>query len=659
MTVFCPVCGLPGTSERCLSCSAPLSYAAHGEVPVDFLDTSKAEIAVTCRCGATSRHTVRCSLRVPRGHSVPRPWRHSLVVCPACGTEERLLQPVVVHVPGEHRVILRLPEGYRTRLLTVLSWWYATLARSRRPSLPAYLTQPEVEYILPESHGRRSAKGAAPRRDESSLPLPAPGPAIEIPEPTPPQADPGDETHISRHKAPPPDADHESTRPGSAPVAVVRRKRSLSRATGEAPSAEGWQADQEQPTGEYTRPAAGTPVAEEPREAPEPLSGHTTSPEEPIGAFLAGQDIEEVEDFEEVEDVEVVEELDAEELSLTGELQAATAREVDHPSEEDSPPPTPRETADRPVDALPLKGDVPPLPVIPPKVELPPVDQAGATTPGEDEQDAAATVEPPVVAMEESGEPEGAPPPQPDEEAAEATVPGAERPDLQAEPAAETPEEETPSKPGIESTRTLRSPMGPEGEDGGDELPEPTERTTKAFGESPSPVLISVPQEAPGRTTEEWHPSQLRLDKPEAAPVPPALSDDVPTIPPVDDSSSADEPAVLPPEPDEPMTDEDGLFFSETELDNALGDSLSETSPSAESLSQVVEFIERDLEEVVARDVTSSRELQDTLVLTSSSSSDVIEVPSAFDRPPAEDDRPGDTGAAAGGRGSGQIGFRD
>jgi len=174
MITFCPVSGLPQTGFfPAHSPSFPRSEQGH-DVP-DLLESQQAYIHITCDCGVTSRHLVSCSMHITDQRSYPPLDRQEWVVCSSCGEENRLLRPQILHDSAKKRVVIRLPEAFRTRTYGVMSWWFATLANSTRQTIPPYASTPTFEFIQ-ESGGKSASKKpnmpppfARPSQSSSSL----------------------------------------------------------------------------------------------------------------------------------------------------------------------------------------------------------------------------------------------------------------------------------------------------------------------------------------------------------------------------------------------------------------------------------------------------------------------------------------------------------
>lgn len=145
MISFCSLTGLPATSGwRVHSGTATSNQVLNAP---DLLKDQQAEIALTCDCGATSCHQVTCSIWVEKPENSPPLDHLELVVCPVCTKENRLLRPLVLHEQYQNKIILRLPEEYRSRAYGVLSWWFESLRLSKRSIIPDYAMTPVIEFI--------------------------------------------------------------------------------------------------------------------------------------------------------------------------------------------------------------------------------------------------------------------------------------------------------------------------------------------------------------------------------------------------------------------------------------------------------------------------------------------------------------------------------
>ena len=145
MLIYSPMTGLPTLGAHTPSHIAPFSSDAIS-FP-DLLETQKAQIRLTSNTGVSSIHEVRCSVLVKGERSYPPLDQKEIVICPVSGEEIRLVRPLVLHDPSRSRVVLRLPESYRSRAHAVMSWWFDCLSRSSRPVIPAYAMQPQFEFL--------------------------------------------------------------------------------------------------------------------------------------------------------------------------------------------------------------------------------------------------------------------------------------------------------------------------------------------------------------------------------------------------------------------------------------------------------------------------------------------------------------------------------
>ncbi len=151
MLTFCSVSGFPIAGER--GFFSPLTdmigFAQTDKMP-DLLEEQYAELRWFSDEGVRVKYKVKCSVKMTDPEAVPP----SVEFVTHEGREVPLIHPVVVHYPTEQRVVLRLPESFRDRAYTALSWWMMCLQHSPRDVVPDYARRPELEFFhLTESRG--------------------------------------------------------------------------------------------------------------------------------------------------------------------------------------------------------------------------------------------------------------------------------------------------------------------------------------------------------------------------------------------------------------------------------------------------------------------------------------------------------------------------
>lgn len=146
MLTFCAVSGLPVSGEHGFLSPVPelIGVAPSGPMP-DLLEEQEAALHWMSDEGERKTFQVQCSFVLGSGEELPASSSitHN-------GQDISLLFPVVAHIPSEHRVVLRLPDSFRSRAYTVLSWWMMCMQRSSRDSVPAYAMQPSLEFFQSE-----------------------------------------------------------------------------------------------------------------------------------------------------------------------------------------------------------------------------------------------------------------------------------------------------------------------------------------------------------------------------------------------------------------------------------------------------------------------------------------------------------------------------
>ncbi len=164
MLIYCPVTGLPIVGSP--NATYPKNGINSTDAPFpDLLESQKAQIRLTSNNGVSSIHQVHCSVQIKGDRPYPSPDRQEIVICPSSGEELRLLRLLVIHDIPRSRVVLRLPASFRSRVYSVLSWWFETLSQSSRAVIPSYALTPEIEFI-PETitHSKSdSPKTQAPK----------------------------------------------------------------------------------------------------------------------------------------------------------------------------------------------------------------------------------------------------------------------------------------------------------------------------------------------------------------------------------------------------------------------------------------------------------------------------------------------------------------
>lgn len=161
---FCSETGLPVVEQR--GDMAGRSTGT-GLFP-DLLEEQQAQLQLTCDCGVSSSHQAACSLHITGQRKVP-PARAELVPCPSCGDNVPLLRPLVIHDEKRHQLILRLPESFRLRANTVMSWWFEWLQRSSRMIIPEYARLPKLEFFAEQKKQQGRGHSTRPSGSMDSM----------------------------------------------------------------------------------------------------------------------------------------------------------------------------------------------------------------------------------------------------------------------------------------------------------------------------------------------------------------------------------------------------------------------------------------------------------------------------------------------------------
>lgn len=141
MLTFCSVSGLP-TVQGLFSPAAWMGGSQPGEMP-DLLEEQEALFPWFSDDGERVIFRVQCVF-VQTEQNAPFP---SLSRVMYAGREISLVFPCVIHNTARQQVILYLPESYRQRAYTVLSWWMMCLQLSPREQIPDYATQPKLVFF--------------------------------------------------------------------------------------------------------------------------------------------------------------------------------------------------------------------------------------------------------------------------------------------------------------------------------------------------------------------------------------------------------------------------------------------------------------------------------------------------------------------------------
>lgn len=190
MLIFCSVSGLPTVGGRGFFSSKAdqVGFEQTDEMP-DLLEEQYAELGWFSNEGVRVKYKVKCSVKMSEAGALPP----SIEWVAYEGREVPLIHPVVVHYEAEQRVVLRLPESFRGRVYTALSWWMMCLQHSPREVIPKYARHPEVEFFhlgevvdqeeapaesgsaRPEASGDTVRDTRSPRRTSQPDPFVKPG----------------------------------------------------------------------------------------------------------------------------------------------------------------------------------------------------------------------------------------------------------------------------------------------------------------------------------------------------------------------------------------------------------------------------------------------------------------------------------------------------
>ncbi len=146
MLTFCAVSGLPISGEQGFPSPVPelIGVAMSGPMP-DLLEEQKAVLPWMSDDGERKTFEVQCSFVLDAGEGPPSPPSINLD-----GQNTTLLFPMALHYPSEERVVLYLPESFRARGYTVLSWWMMCMQRSSRGEIPSYAMHPTLSFFQEE-----------------------------------------------------------------------------------------------------------------------------------------------------------------------------------------------------------------------------------------------------------------------------------------------------------------------------------------------------------------------------------------------------------------------------------------------------------------------------------------------------------------------------